>query len=456
VKTATDQPAEGQVIETTTRKRIVSVDSSPESRSTPEFWAYLQSLDTKPGEWDRHIVYLYRTDPGEPGGHGTPGGKYVRVMQFPDRTIVPLSDQEEVELNMATNWGGRVYRFIVKKQHQRITEGRVYIDAPPKPMILEGANSASGTSGATVSPTNSSDVSQIAGKAIDVVAGQDILGIKVAVDTLAAMGQLQAHTMNLIRTTNANPTPAPPSEADQMFKMMQLKMMEKMMERMDAPAPAPTGIPGLNGDVMGRFFSTVIERGLNPPVATNGNSVSGVAAVASVLPQVLSYGAQIAQEIRMKAEAERDTVIAARSPQSPHVQPPAPRPQVLPPSSSVPAPAPNPNGADGMQGPGTEFVESRIIQILQQPTSAEEAADAVLMFLHTIDGPDQPAGAGSVAQLVKLGESGLVQLFNFRPKLKPATANMPRLLEFIRAFLQLYAEDQKADQAPPTPPPMPN
>ena len=108
-----------------------------------------------------------------------------------------------------------------------------------------------------------------------------------------------------------------------------------------------------------------------------------------------------------------------------------------------------------MGGPSTAFIESRIIQILQQPTSAEEAADAVLMYLHTNDGPDTPPGQDSVTQLVKLGESGLVQLFNFRPKLKPATANMPRLLEFIRAFLKLYAEDQQTEQAP-TPPPLPN
>jgi hypothetical protein len=453
VKTATEQPDNGQILEKTTRTRVIAVDSSPESRSTPEFWTYLQSLDLKPGEWDRHIVYLYRTDPGDPSGRGTPGGKYIRVMQFPDGTVVPLADQEEVELGMARAWGGRVYRFIVKKAHQRITEGRVYIDAPPKPIIISGGEVAGGAGGATVSPMGS-DVSQIAGKAIDAVAAQETLGIRVGVEALNAAANLQALAANTIKSFATNPAPAPaaPSQADQMMQTLMLHMMTKMIDRMDAPAAS--GIAGIDSGMMGRFMSTVIERGLNPPTVPNGSSVSGVAAVAQVLPQVLSYGAQIASEIRMKAEAERDTVIAARSPQPPQVQPPQPRAQVLPPST--PAPAPNPNGAEAMGGPSTEFVESRIIQILQQPVSAEEAADSVLMFLHTIDGPDQAAGQGSVAQLVKLGEPGLVQLFQFRPKLKPATANMPRLLEFIRAFLKLYAEDQEPEQSPSTPPPLAN
>jgi hypothetical protein len=33
---------------------------------------------------------------------------------------------------------------------------------------------------------------------------------------------------------------------------------------------------------------------------------------------------------------------------------------------------------------------------------------------------------------------------------------MPRLLEFIRAFLKLYAEDQEGEQQPQAPPPLAN
>lgn len=445
-------PQENGVIETRTTRRIIPVSETQEAKN-PDVWEYLRSIT--PQQWSKHIVYVYRIEPG-------PRIQILRtgesVLTMPSGRRVNLTDEQEVEYALTQEFGGGVFRMLVKNGPQIIAAGNLEIGVPPRAIRLPVEQSGTnGAHGATVTPISSSDVSQIAGKAIDAVAGQETLGIRVGVEALNAAANLQALAASTIKSfaTNPAPAPAPPSETDQMFKLMMMKWMEKMMDRADAPVP--TNFPGLNNDMVGRFFSTVIERGLNPPVATNGNSVSGVAAVASVLPQVLSYGAQIAAEIRMKAEADRDTVIAARSPQPPQMQaqPPAPRPQVLPPAA--PAPAPNPNGADGMQGPSTEFVESRIIQILQQPTSAEEAADAVLMFLHTIDGPDQPAGEGSVAQLVKLGESGLVQLFNFRPKLKPATANMPRLLEFIRAFLKLYAEDQQADAASPqTPPPLPN
>lgn len=448
MKPATD-PQENGVIETRTTRRIIPVSETQEGKN-PDVWEYLRSIT--PQQWSKHLVYVYRIEPG-------PRIQILRtgesVLTMPSGRRVTLTDEQEVEYALTQEFGGGVFRLLVKNGPQIIAAGNLEIGVPPRAIRLPVDTTQSGN-GATVSSANSSDVSQIASKAIDTVAGHDAVGIKLALDTVAAMGQVQEHAMNVIKNASIAPAPAPapaPSQSDQLMQALMLKMMERVIDHMDAPPP--TGFPGLNGDMVGRFFSTVIERGLNPPVATNGNSVSGVAAVASVLPQVLSYGAQIAAEIRMKAEAERDTVIAARSPQPPQVQPPAPRPQVLPPAT--PAPAPHPTGAEAMGGPSTEFVESRIIQILQQPTSAEEAADAVLMFLHTIDGPDQPAGEGSVAQLVKLGESGLVQLFNFRPKLKPATANMPRLLEFIRAFLKLYAEDQQeAEQTPSTPPLLPN
>jgi hypothetical protein len=449
VKPATD-PSDGSVIETKTTRRIIPVSEFPEPKQAIDAWEYIRAI---PPDWARHFAYLRRIAPEPPV---TLIKTASPAFTFPNGEQVPVGDPEELEMQLGKQFGGGTFRILVKHGSQIMAAVNIPINLPPRPIVIS-PDSPNGNGQAPSHFTSGDAAAQIAGKAIDAVAAQETLGIRVGVEALNAAANLQALAANTIKnfTTNPTPAPAPPSEMDQMFKVMMMRWMEKSMERLDAPPAQPTAIPGVDVNLLGRFLSTVIERGLNPPVATNGNSVSGVAAVASVLPQVLSYGAQIAAEIRMKAEAERDTVIAARSPQPPQVQPPQPRAQVLPPST--PAPAPNPNGTVPMGAPSTEFVESRIIQILQQPTSAEEAADAVLMFLHTIDGPDQADGQGSVAQLVKLGESGLVQLFQFRPKLKPATANMPRLLEFIRAFLKLYAEDQaeEAQQAPMAPP-LPN
>jgi hypothetical protein len=445
VKPATE-PAPGEIVETRTTRRVVPL-SDPENGKTPELWPYLAAI--APHDWSRHIVYGYRTEPAPK----VPIFKCSEAqLQMPNGQRIPIADEQELEFALLHNFGGGTFRILVKRGPQIITAGSISINAPARPITIS-ADGQNGN-GATVTPAGSSDAAQIAGKAIDAVAAQEMAGMRVGVEALNAAANLQAQAANVIRNfaSNPNAASAQPSQSDQLMHMMMMKMMERMIDRMDAPAP--TGFPGLNGDMVGRFFSTVIERGLNPPVATNGGSVSGVAAIAGVLPQVLSYGAQIAAEVRMKAEAERDTVIAARSPQPPQAQPPQPRPQVLPPSA--PAPAPNPNGANNMGAPSIEFIETRIIQILQQPISADEAADAVLMYLHTTDGPEVKKGEGSVEQLAKLGENGLVQLFQFRPKLKPATGNMPRLLEFIRAFLKLYAEDQEGEQQPPAAPPLAN
>lgn len=446
MKPATE-PAPGEIVETRTTRRVVPL-SDPENGKTPELWPYLAAI--APHDWSRHIVYGYRTEPAPK----VPIFKCSEThLQMPNGQRVPIADEQELEFALLHNFGGGTFRILVKRGPQIITAGSISINAPARPITIS-ADGQNGNGGATVTPSNDgSSAATVAGRAFDALTTQERNQAAIGFEAMRTTVDLNSKLAETISRLNG-PSNQPPSEMDQAFRMMQLKMFEKMLDRMDAPAPS--GIAGIDSGMIGRFMSTVIERGLNPPVASNGGSVSGVAAIAGVLPQVLSYGAQIAAEVRMKAEAERDTVIAARSPQPPQMQaqPPQPRPQVLPPSA--PAPAPNSNGANNMGAPSIEFIETRIIQILQQPISADEAADAVLMYLHTTDGPEVKKGDGSVEQLAKLGENGLVQLFQFRPKLKPATGNMPRLLEFIRAFLKLYAEDQEGEQQPPTAPPLAN
>jgi hypothetical protein len=456
VKPATE-PAPGETVETRTVRRIVPASEFQTDSKSIDVWDYLPIIaekDARDWESKKRVIYLSRIEPTPPLGLGKTVNQYFTM---PNGQMLNLGDRDEVELEFTRQLGGGVFRIIVKEKSQWVSQGKISINMPVRDLSAfaagqqASAQSNGSGNGAHVVPISGDATATVAGRAFDALATQERNQAAIGFEAMRTTVDLNSKLAETISRLNG-PSNQPPSEMDQAFRMMQLKMFEKMLDRMDAPQP--TGFPGLNGDMVGRFFSTVIERGLNPPVATNGGSVSGVAAVASVLPQVLSYGAQIAAEIRMKAEAERDTVIAARSPQPPQVQPPQPRPQVLPPST--PTPAPNPNGANNMGAPSIEFIETRIIQILQQPISADEAADAVLMYLHTTDGPEVKKGDGSVEQLAKLGENGLVQLFQFRPKLKPATGNMPRLLEFIRAFLKLYAEDQEGEQQPPVAPPLAN
>ena len=84
-----------------------------------------------------------------------------------------------------------------------------------------------------------------------------------------------------------------------------------------------------------------------------------------------------------------------------------------------------------------ELIEIKIVEILAEPQSAEWAAEETLNFLDRLD-------KSIVPQLASQGEAGLMTLFTTRPLLKPATANVPRLTEFIRAFLK-YAGDTAPD-----------
>lgn len=93
-----------------------------------------------------------------------------------------------------------------------------------------------------------------------------------------------------------------------------------------------------------------------------------------------------------------------------------------------------------------DFVERKIVEIFQRPMlSAEQAADEAMAFLDELD-------KGAVAQLAAMGEQGLLEFFHRRPLLKPATNNPGRLVEFIRAFLKMHAEDlAEAGKEPPKP-----
>lgn len=92
-----------------------------------------------------------------------------------------------------------------------------------------------------------------------------------------------------------------------------------------------------------------------------------------------------------------------------------------------------------------DFVDKKIIEILQRPVSAEQAADDAMAFLSALD-------ASALDQLSLLGEGGMLAFFQSRPILKAATNNMPRLVEFIRAFLKMHAEDKAAEAAGQPPP----
>jgi hypothetical protein len=205
----------------------------------------------------------------------------------------------------------------------------------------------------------------------------------------------------------------------------------------------------LGGNPMtGQILDVALKRLLEPQ-APSGNPVNTGAALVQMLP---TLGTQFIEGLREFAKV-RENEARILSMQRGGV--PVQNPQVLPPVPPNGAPPPqSPQPSNG--APSMEFVDRKIIEFIKAPNlSAEQAADEAMGFLETLD-------ANAVPQLTSLGENGLLQFFSSpqHPILQQATHNMPRLVEFIRAFLRMHAEDVAAEAmhpaVPPAKPPLTN
>lgn len=428
VKPATEPLDTGQIIETTTRKRVFAAEPNSGEPKTPDLWEYLAEVERK-GEWGRHIVYIHRVEPSP----SVPVQKCQQYLTTPDGQQVPICNHEEVEFALQRHYGGKQFRLMVKRGSQLITTGTIPIDAPVRfiPLPADAPPPLHGSSGgATILPMNdASATAQVAGRAMDALSSQERQSAEIgfrAMQTAAEVMQRFAEPRNSVTTTM-------PSETDQMMRMLMLKMMEKLVDRIDAPAAAVAG--GMPAGMLEKIFGAMFERFMNP--TPTGAPVSAMAEAVRAAPGLISGFAEVVREQRLLSDnqvklTEMQRVSGAR--------PIAPNPQMIPPAPPQrPATAAPTNGG----GPTMEFVMQKIVDILRQPVSAEQAADDVLAFLDPLD-------PNAVSDLAKLGETGLVSLFQNQPILKPATNNMPRLVEFIRAFLKMHAEDQAAANAEAT------
>jgi hypothetical protein len=192
--------------------------------------------------------------------------------------------------------------------------------------------------------------------------------------------------------------------------------------------------------MMDRIMEAAVERILNPATVA-GPVATASAELVRALPTVATYIVEGIREWRVGAEAQRDTaaIMNGAPPRTAPNPTPAPAraPQALPTTTQPP------------QGAGTvitiEFLESKMIEIFNEGTSAEDAADDFLTFLDRL-APEV------IAQLRSQGEAGLLNLFQTREILRPAINNMPRLREFIKAFLAIAGTPAPPPATPPAPP----
>lgn len=440
MRTAPDLPDNGQTVRTTTVRQVLPADPAAFERKTPEFWSYLQSL--KPEDWDKHILYIYRrfdTGPSQPLE------KCSVYFVMPDGTKVPLNNQEELEIALAQTYGGGSYRVWIKKGQERVTEGRITIDGPPKntqPGILRNAESSSQPSGQPGSVSN-----DVATTAMHLVANNPGEGMRIGMQVLQGAADVVSRFA------------AAPPNSSTMDELLKQAMVVMMQRAMNPPDPLDlitkllpllkngTSDSGGTSPLVDRILETGLERVLNP--APSGPVSSAGAELVRQLPQVAGYVTEAIREWRLGSEAQLHTAqVMATNPN--RTLPPgtpgngtvpapgaAPVRQITQATQVVPPPAATPQPVPGE--PSIEFIEQKIVDILKKAISADEAADEVLAFLDLMAPP-------LIEQLAVCTEAQLVQLFQTRPVLRQYH-DLARLQEFVRAFLK-YSKEAEEPPAP--------
>jgi hypothetical protein len=461
VKSATDIPEIGRTVVKTTETRVLPADPLTGERKAPDFFDYVEKLSL--ADWERHpkhTLYVYRRT--SEVGPMVPLERLSGVFPLAPGVAVNLSDREEFEIALAQKYGGGIYRLILKKGSERITEGRIVIDGPPKntrPGILDGVE-ANGNGGTSQNPPETTD--SVAKTAMNIVANQESQGLQI--------GMAALHSAADVVQRLAHPSASVPAPGDDLTRQFMQVMIAKMLNQPDPieqfakfAGLMATLSPGANGAIhpaVQKIIDTALERFGNP--IASGSVTSTGAALVSQLPQIAGYVTEAVREWRVGSEAQLHTAqIMASQGRTPALPPGAPTGTVQPPNgrpitqatqivTQTPVPQTvSPGGAQPPDGaPTLAFIEGKIVEILRKPITAEEAADEVIQFLDLMN-PGSPGHPGMVDQLALSSESQLMQLFQSREVLKQYH-DLARLQEFCRAFLKYANEDAPADGVPPT------
>jgi hypothetical protein len=449
VKSATDIPEIGRTVVKTTETRVLPADPLTGERKTPDFFEYVEKLSL--ADWERHpkhTLYVYRRT--SEAGPMVPLERLSGVFPIAPGVAVNVSDREEFEIALAQKYGGGIYRLILKKGSERITEGRIVIDGPPKntrPGILDGVE-ANGNGATVQNPPETTE--GVATTAMNIVANKESQGLQI--------GMAALHIAADVVQRLAHPTTPVPAVGDDLTRQFMQVMIAKMLNQPDPieqfakfAGLMATLSPGANGAIhpaVQKIIDTALERFGNP--VASGSVTSTGAALVSQLPQIAGYVTEAVREWRVGSEAQLHTAqIMASQGRAPALPPGAPTGTVQPPNgrpitqaTQIAPQAPPVAQVPPDGSPSLAFIEGKIVEILKEPIPAEEAADEVLSFLSRMDPKlvDQLAGAN---------ETQLMQLFQTQEVLKQYH-DLARLQEFCRAFLKYANEDAPADGVPPT------
>lgn len=434
-------------VRTTTVREVIPPGTKPQPKATdgqiPDFWDYFASII--PSDWEYHTLYIYREDP-------SPRSQIERIGQLPNSNFLVIYDErrqaieklyltgkEETEYAIGRKWGGKAYLLMLKvgrTSEQRMTSTKIYIEAPPKyPFALADGGQPVGLPITPGPSTPGMDGTyNIAAKAIDTVAGHEAQAVNLGL----AMMNTAANTIRQFSEGRQ------PSDSDQMFKMLQLKLFERLIDKMDAPVPAAANpMGGMPWELVMKMLTAAVDRFMAGPAAAaaaTGNPVSTSAALVGQLPAIAGMVRDGISEWARGMEAQARAVEAqaniART--QPHALP-APQQPAAAPQPATNGAAKPPNGAPPMI---PQVIETALVNILQEQISAHDAADKALEFLETLDQAENGDNRQIVPTLYRLGKQNLFAQFQRSPKLRQfITANPARVREVIEEFFKILEEN---------------
>lgn len=410
------KPAQGEVIETQTRTRVLPADAPAPGERRPQFWDYVNGLSED--QWANphapHTLYLYRWD--------KESGEYALVEKY---TQGPFT-----EGTIPDQHGGGKFRVMMRRGPQLIYNVEpIVIEGPPK---MKNAVAAIGVGPINGGVGESALLLSINALVEELKAARGGDAAKNAMtNALELQKDIFRGGVDAVRTTlNGPPASAPPNPMDELQRTLMTAMVQKLLNPADPidqftkMLAAMNGIPGLNRGGQTTSIGVEIARGL----MTNAPTI-----VAHVAQIMAGYAAGEAA----KTERERITRGAVT------VLPAAPAPPAPPPVAAAPVPSnvvemsappqpqpqPIPQGAEMSQEQLFQKLEAKIVQIISNPElTPQEAANMALVYLDV-------ENRGIVDTLVQHGEAGLRWVFENRAILKQIPRD-ERLDAFITAFIE--------------------
>lgn len=415
---------QGREVKKTTKfeETIPAVDAAAAEPSNPDCFDYMAGV--LPEDWINHIVYVYRQEPRTVNAGG-PG--------YLEKCTGPF----DIEY-LREKWGGTVFRIIVKRGSERVSEHTYQIEAPPK--FPAAAQSAAPAPAVPADPNASLGM-----RALEMVGGPQAETFRALLDVFreaskAAIDQVRAQsmnaapqksakeelleTLNLIKALNGDSAVKAKSPMELAVESAMTTMVQNMLspknpiEDFKTMAAAISSVQSLTGGGSNRGGGLVSE-------------------VVAALPGAIREATGMLREIRMNNEVMARTT-------------PMPPPRAANPSQpanvvTMPSPAAHDSGQGPIevQPPDPNWVKLRIVQMLAVPDTT--AGDIAEWLRDTM--PEM------LQQLSMATPEQILGLFKSDPVLAHAATN-PRLPQFVNEFVAYLHEvpTTAENAAPPKPP----